>query len=68
MLVKFMVKFLINEICHTYERNEQPIIFLSLALDTWIELTIQVPISSSVELWHISQQALSSNYQNVAPI
>lgn len=43
-LVKFMVKILINEICHTCKRNVQPIIYLSLALDTWIKLTIQVPI------------------------
>ena len=56
-----MEKSLINEIYHTCERNERPIIFLYLALDTWIKLSIQVPISSSVELWHISQQAQSSN-------
>ena len=56
-----MVKILINEISHTCERNERPIIFLYLALDTWIKLSIQVPISSSVELWPISQAAHSSN-------
>ena len=61
MLVKFMVKILINEIYPTCERNERPIIFLYLALDTWVKLSIPGPISSSVELWHISQQAQSSN-------